>query len=293
MDVGMARDRCGRRAVLLRLRLEPMRKRSLPLLVTLMGALAGCGASSPPAASKSCDPLADDPQPITLGKLLGVGRDANAVLYVIDQPPQGSERLFVSDGTTLQRQPVVGTGAGSDPGGDTFEIVNTGSGDAALAVEIVTDAMGTVMMGIVHGTLATKTFTIGTQGETLLVLAADTLAGYAVENLPGTIDVEYVATLADGRTVVVTRPDVDWSYSDFRLFLSREATSPLLERKVTAVVRGSFTDVSFDLDGAQAAAHFTSSLAPGTSTLTVGTDSLELTVSPPGTRPTGATFLCL
>lgn len=269
-----------------------MPRRVLHFIVVL-GVLAGCGGSPQGPVSKTCDPLADEPQPITLGQVLGVGRDANAVLYVIDQTPQGLDRLFISDEMTLKRQPVAGTGAGADPAGGTFEIVSSGSGDAAVAVEIVTDAMGNVMMGVVHGPLATKTFAIGTQGETLVVLGADALASYAVKNLPGTIDVEYFAMLADGRTMVVTRPDVDWSYTDFRVFLSTNATSPLLERTVTKVLRGSFTDVLFDLDGQQATAHFTSSLAPGASTLTVGADSAELTVQPPGTRPAGATFLCL
>jgi hypothetical protein len=267
--------------------------KSSRLLIAVVAALASCGGSSQGPASKTCAPLADDPQPITLAKVLGIGRDVNGVVYVIDQPSQGSARLFVSEGMTLKRQPVAGTGSGSEPGGSTFEIVNSGSGDAALAVEIVTDAMGAVMMGIVHGALGTKTFTIGMQGETLTVLGGDVLASYTLENLPGTIYVEYVATLPDGRTMVVTRPDVDWSYADFRLFVSAKGTSPLLERKIINVVRGSFTDILFDLDGARATAHFSSSLAPGPSTLTVGADSFELTVMPPGTPPTGVTFLCL
>jgi hypothetical protein len=258
-------------------------------------ALGSCGggAALPPNASKACDPLADEPQPIALGKVLGVGRDANGILYVIDQPSQGEARLFVSDAMTLTRRPVAGTGSGSRPGGGSFEIVTSGSGDAQLSVQIETDMAGTVAMGVVHGALATKTFTIGMQGETLTVLGADALKGYTLQNLPGTIYVEYDATLADGRTMVVTRPDVDWSYSDFRVFLSTASTSPLLERKVVNVGRGSFTDILFDLDGTQAKAHFSSDLAPGSSTLMVGPDSFELTVMPPGTRPVGLTFLCL
>jgi hypothetical protein len=62
---------------------------------------------------------------------------------------------------------------------------------------------------------------------------AGALAAYTLQNLPGTIDVEYFAKLADGRTM------------------------------------------------------------PGPSTLTVGADTSELTVMTPGTRPTGAAFLCL
>ena len=271
-------------------------KRPHPLFAALFVAVAlascGGGASSGPA-SKTCDPLADDPQPITLGKVLGAGRDADGIVYVIDRPSQGEARLFVSDGMTLKRRPTGGSGSGSQPDGSSFEVVTSGRGDAALTVEIVTDAGGTVTMGVVHGALATKTFTIGMQGDTLTVLGPDALEGYTVENLPGAIYVEYVAALPNGRTMVVTRPEVDWTYADFRVFLSTSATSPLLERKVVNVGRGSFTNILFDLDGTQATAHFSSSLAPGPSTLTVGAASFELTVMPPGTRPTGVTFLCL
>lgn len=274
------------------LSVSPGRSLSVSLLV-LAGAISACDGSSSQGPSKSCDPLADDPRPITLGKVLGVGRDGQGVVYVIDQPPQGSDRLFVSDGMVLKRQPVAGLGAGAVADGGMFEIVSSGSGDTALAVQVVIDSTGVATMGVVHGALTTKTFTIGQQGETLVVLGADALSSYSVENLPGTIDVEYVATLADGRTLVVTRPDVDWSFTDFRVFLSAVDPSSLLERKVIDVVRGSFTNVIFDLDGMPATAHFTSSLSPGPSTLTVGAGTSELTVLSSGTRPTGVTFLCL
>jgi hypothetical protein len=264
---------------------------------TLLGALAlaACGGSSSPGtASKACNPLAADPKPITLGLVVGAGRDSAGVVYVIDRPQGGAEdRLFVSDGTKLVRQPVGGSGSGAQPGGGTFEVVGSGTGDAMLTVEIGTDGGGGVMMGVVHGAFASRTFTIGEQGEALTVLAPGELSAFTVENLPGTIYVEYVATLPDGRTLVVTRPEVDWSYSDFRLFLSTSATSPLLERKVASVLRGSFTDITFDLDGTPAKAHFSDSLSPGPSTLTVGSAApLDLTVRPPGTAPNGPTFLC-
>jgi hypothetical protein len=82
------------------------------------------------------------------------------------------------------------------------------------------------------------------------------------------------------------------SYADFRVFLSTSVTSPLIECKVTNVVRGSFTDIVFDLDGAHATAHFSSGPAPSPSTLTVGSDTSELAVMAPETRPTGVMFLC-
>ncbi|HEX2657235.1 MAG TPA: hypothetical protein VHU40_03140, partial [Polyangia bacterium] len=233
---------------------------SLALLGTaVIIAIASCGGPSDAPAAKVCDPLADNPQPIVLGRVIGAGRDAGGVVYMVDRPEQG-ERLFISDGMALKRQPITGSAFGSIVGSGTFTIVNSGSGDTELHVEIDTDVAGVPTMGILRGPLETKIFPVGIRGETLTLLGRDALAGYMLVNLSGTIYVEYVATFPDGRTMVVTRPDVDWSYSDFRLFMSDAATSLLRERKVGSVVRGSFTDIVFDLDGTQAKARFTSSL---------------------------------
>jgi hypothetical protein len=267
-----------------------MSRARLAVWFVVAAALAGCGGGGA-AAPKACDPLADQPQPIALGKVVGVGRDAAGVVYAVDEMPAGENRLFVSDGTTLRRQPVLGGGSGTSTDGK-FVLVTAGTVDMPLRIEIVTDAQGTLTIGLLRGDLPnnTKTWTIGSAGETLEVLPSTSVSAYALENLPGTIDVEYLATLADGRTMVVTRPDVDWSYHDFRVFFG---TTPLRERRVINVSRGSFTNIVFDLDGAQATAFFTSSLAPGASTLTEGTETSELTVAPYGTKPgADVTFLC-
>src|SRR5262245_50622043 len=54
-----------------------------------------------------CDPLA--PKPITLGTIVGVGKDAAGTLYV-----DSSNGIFVSGGGKLIRQHVTGTGQMGD-----------------------------------------------------------------------------------------------------------------------------------------------------------------------------------
>jgi hypothetical protein len=65
--------------------------------------------------------------------------------------------------------------------------------------------------------------------------------------------VEYVATLADGRFVVVTRLEKDWDYGDFRIFVG--PVNALAECPVGSVERardGGSTTIEFTLAGEDA-----------------------------------------
>jgi hypothetical protein len=139
--------------------------------------------------------------------------------------------------------------------------------------------------------LTTKTFAIGSEGEELTLLGPSDLAGFSFQNLPGTVHVEHFATLSDGRLLLVTSPDVDPSYEAFRLFMG--PADDLRERDGVKVTRGSYTQISFNLNGRTALAVFGSTLAPAiVSALTVDGQSEPLTVAPPGSKPEGATFHC-
>jgi hypothetical protein len=200
--------------------------------------------------------------------------------------------LFISSSTNLQRRPIEGSGElGSGPG--SYLIVNTGSADPTTALQIAIEmgATGPARMGLHRGALTGKTFVIGTEGELLTLLTQADLAGFTLQNLPGTVVPEHLASLPDGRLILVTRPEVDWSYADMRVFVGLPAR--LLERDQVNVSRGSSTFVSFALDGHAAQAVFGSSLAPSVvSALTVDGQTLPLTVAPPGSRPDGAAFFC-
>jgi hypothetical protein len=175
------------------------------------------------------------------------------VIYAVDQA-DNSQRVFVSDASgTLVRQRIAGSGSGPD-----FYVFEVSDHDPAFVLQIDTPAGGTLRMGVVNGTLKdSKTFVIGQDGEELTVLPAGAITAMPVRNLPGEVVVEYVAALADGHVMVVTRPRNDWSYTDFRLFLG--PMGALAERQVSNVSRtkdGGSTPINFDLDGASAVASF-------------------------------------
>jgi hypothetical protein len=130
----------------------------------------------------------------------------------------------------------------------------------------------------------------------LTVLSGSDITAIPVRNLPGDITVEYIATLPDGKWLVVTRPSDDWTYDDFRLFLG--PTDQIAERAVSSVIRfrdGGSTTITFDYDGSSTVASFPvvlsdASFSPGPATLTIAGATISLTRQP--TLPT-ATYLCL
>jgi hypothetical protein len=150
-------------------------------------------------------------------------------------------------------------------------------------------------MGVVRGTFTDRDFVIGQQGDVLQVVGADAIASLAIKDLPRTIYVEYFAHLPDARELVVTRPENDWMYSDFRLFLG--TSDRMVERRVKDVSRardGGTTSIVFVLDGDEATAFFPSptDTAGAAATLTEGGQTLALATEAAGTAPVGFMFLC-
>jgi hypothetical protein len=105
--------------------------------------------------------------------------------------------------------------------------------------------------------------------------------------------VEYAAEIPDGRRLVVTRPQDDWGYDDFRLFLG--PPERVEERKVNSVQRardGGTTTISFQIEGAAAEAFIP---APQNvnepATLKYAGQTFTMAVTR-GTAPAGLQFLC-
>jgi hypothetical protein len=264
--------------------------------MALVALAFGLACSSEPASSGAplpCDPLATVARPLAAAPRLGAGRDGAGRVYVVDSGGTEGFRLFVSSGTALQRVSVSGSGDTSS-GAGRFVIVDAADQGAPVAVGLELDAAGVVVrMGVVHGPRSAKTFTIGQEGdgEVLTLLAPAALEAFTFVNLPGTVAPEYLASLPDGRRLLVTRPEVDWSYADFRLFLGPPAR--MLERKIANVSRGSFTVIDFTTDQGQGRATFGSPLSPSVvSAVEIAGQTLPLAVAPPGTRPGGEAFLC-
>jgi hypothetical protein len=245
-------------------------------------------ADAPTAAPSACDPFAPSPQPISLGTVIAAGRTAVGTTYVVDKIGYDN-RVFVSNGGVLERQRIAGSG--SSP---TFYVFTVLDHSPAFTLQVDVGPNGPTAMGVLEGPppADSKTIVIGQQGEKLSLLAPSDVASMPVRNLPGAKYLEYNARLADGRAMVVVRPNDDWTYTDFRVFFGQPPN--LSERTVQTVTRGSDTYIVFDLDGAQATALFKSALSsPGDSTLKIGTATMVITQLSIAAPPAGFAYACI
>jgi len=275
-----------------------------------MGAVAtGCGgstASSSPtgsstgastAGARACSPLdGTAAQSITLAHVIGAGRHPDGTVYVLDDGVP-SYRAFVSQGTVLQRKEVAGSGdVGGAPGTESIS-ATVRDATAPFALQIERSGGVATRMGVYRGELAAKSFEIGVEGDVLTLVGADVLAAFEVRNLPGGVVVEYDATTQDGHRLIVTRPMVDWTYDDFRVFYG--IPGEMKERHLENASRGSTTYISFDLDGAAYTAVFPSSLSAPYEQATLGAGLTQprepLTVAAGGSTTgdeVGLSFYC-
>lgn len=241
------------------------------------------------ASAPTCDPLAPISAPITLANVVGAGKSGDGTLYVIDEG-RPEYRAFVSQGSVLQRKLVVGSGTTTD---SLIASVEDASAPFSLKIESLGGTPS--RMGIYRGTLAAKDFDIATEGESLTLVGTDALRAFTVANLPGKVDVEYDAHTDDGHRIFVTRPDVDFSYDQFRVFYGTDQR--MQERALRNATRGSSTYLVFDLDGKDATALFPSSLSDAADKPSITVEStvlpLSLIADDGGAPGAGLTFVCL
>jgi hypothetical protein len=210
---------------MLRLR-SSMNLCSWPTVVLVVAGSLGCSTSSGGAASQAgpCDPLA--PPPTTLGAILGVGKDTSGTLYVADEAPDGGgqDRVFVSNGMTLDRQHVAGTGqSGSPPNVNYTFSFQPPFADAGALQALLIQEEGGAVTGMALGPGNSRSFFGAGSGQVpLTVLDASAIAGFKIQNLPNVV--EHVADVSNGDAVVVTSPMDPWGTSGFRLFYGKADT---------------------------------------------------------------------
>ena len=144
------------------------------------------------------------------------------------------------------------------------------------------------------------------RGEPLQILGSSAISSWSVQNRPQRILIEYLAQAADGRWVLVTRPESSpVSFDHVRAFFGpMEAVE---ERKLTSFARqrdGGTTSVRFLVDGVENEAYFPMYCSvDGSSELQLrgdcpgeliqGTDKMKLIKSDrAGGLPAGASFIC-
>jgi hypothetical protein len=258
------------------------------IFAVFLGCVAGCGGGS----ARPCDPLAAAGEgPIALATLVGAGSHADGTVYLIDR--DGSvDRVFVGSGAEVWRKRVSGAGEFPIPGGTavTVSVIET---DPQFRLKVERLAAGGGRMAVLRGTTNVRDFVIGEQGDLLTPMPVAGVQALKLHDLAGEVFVEYVAELPDGRRMVVVRPQDDWGYEDFRLFLG--PPDRVEERKVDSVTRrrdGGTTTIHFQLEGTSAEAFFPTALnVDEPATLKYGGQTFTLTVTR-GTAPTGLQFLC-
>ena len=243
-----------------------------------------------------------------LGSILGVGEDPQSIFYLADEAPDGGgqDRVFVSNGDTLYRKHVLGSGgSGSPPSADyTFSFADPFA-DAFDTRALLIQVRGNAVTAMALGPGNSRSFYSPDAGDELLTIVdAGAIAGFKLQNLP--VLVEYVADVSNGDTIVVTQPMDDWGYAGFRLFYG--TPTQMVERPIVTYNRTDYgDDVSFTVDGTTYAAHFafvgTVSLldagpvppSPGPSTLDAGGGgTLQMTLrTPTPTSLPGFSFTCL
>lgn len=241
---------------------------------------------------------------MALGTVLGVGKDAQGTTYMVDSEPQTGYRVFVSDGTTLFRKKIAGSSSsGGGPDNDYSFTFEDGTTTQALLFQI----RGGAVTGMALGPGDVRGF-IGDPGATTEMLTLDSesvVSAFTLRNLPGDVAIEYVADVTDGTALVVTRPAVDWEYTDFRVFYGTDGPS-LSERQVLNVLRakdGGSTEIQFIVDGATYTARFPWVLEPGDGGIsghpgqgTLDKNGVPVAMSqryPTPTTLSGFTFSCL
>lgn len=291
-----------------------MRRTTFSFLTIFLPAAAACGVSSvsgigggpgtttttvsSTAPEVACDPLA--PKPITLGNIVGVGKDAAGTLYV-----DSANGVFVSGGGKLIRQHVTGTGQ-SGNNEYAFWFVAPGA-DLTTGRNLMVETNGSGVADAMGLSADPKSF-IGQSpgGVTPLTLVdPSTVAGMPVVNTPNVID--YLADVSNGDVLLATLPmNADEYDNTGGIHIFYGPPGAMAQRPVTSLdqsLSGSGT-LTFLVDGTPYVLSFASVFNPdagplGDFTLTGLTPQSGATLgttlrSPtPTALPAGLSFTCL
>jgi hypothetical protein len=248
------------------------------------------------AQLQACDPLNGAEQPVTLGKVLAVGRDDADVMYVLVDPGTGEYQVFVSEDGALQRHRVLGSGSG-----DELWVTVTVEADPQFGLYVNLDANGAAESMRRFDPAAVTDKGQEPDGDDLDVLDASAIDDLDLRNLPADITIEYLGMIEDGRRVLVVRPTDDWSYEDFRVFLG--TPQQMIERDVQNVTRakdGGSTRIELTLDDTPAELDFPvvytggDTFEHGPSTLTSASETLSIALQdqPDSSAVDGLNFRC-
>lgn len=191
-----------------------------------------------------CDPFEETEVPVELGRIIIVGEDSGGRFYLVEEDGAEEEhRVFVSSGSFLYRQDVRGAGHGSIRGlGENMEF-SIADGDRKYTVIVEIDEDGNGEIAVVEGDnddyegSTINSLRKNGEGEILEVVAHDAISKMELVNLPGTIRIEYLAEVDNGKWIVVVVPEHFFAYDNFRFFYGEE--SRMEEYEILEVLRAS------------------------------------------------------
>jgi hypothetical protein len=240
-------------------------------LATLGSALLGCpdDGSHPESGDNdagpwvSCDPWSQQPEPVVLGEVLGAGRADDDRLFLIDRDADERERLFVSEGDVLVRQPIGGASTESAPSVKRWSVSTTVDG-ARVRVLLERSGSQTRMLLLEGDDAAGRDFDLSNpRGKPLEIVGASAYRSLQLRNLPALAKVEYAAQVEPSDRLVVLGPEHLESFDDYVLFFGPPARVRQREVLVFGRARdGGTTTIEFDLDGRVATAHFPNRIQP-------------------------------
>ena len=251
------------------------------------GSLPGDGGDDDDDDDGACDPFESRPEPIELGAVIAAGEDAAGTIYVVSRPASGdpSEYVFVSEGSELVRQRIAGSGSSNG----MLELSIT-EHTPPFRLIVFMRGTGTARIQLAHDA-DDRGVPLAGEAETLETVGGDRIEALTLRNLPGEVRFEHGGALEDGRVLIVTRPEDDWSYEDFRVFFG--PLDRIVEREVFYAGRGSSTIIELDIDGQRAEAGFPSIFEgdpPPSAWLGIGNDIFRLESL--AASPVGASYRC-
>jgi hypothetical protein len=186
---------------------------------------ARVGQSS--SALRSCDPLTPRKRPVKLGTVWGVGRDDAGTTYLVDSYEVAGQfwnRVFVSDGNMLVRREIVpdfemALGGLMDTG--DWNRLEFDDGRRTLAI-VVTRAFSQDH----PEDFVTTDMSIGPPDATdgLIPLTLEdpsVISGFTLKNLTEPDRISALGYVDDGSVILVTRPTLEASDNDARVFWGR------------------------------------------------------------------------
>jgi hypothetical protein len=252
-----------------------------------MGGDAGNSAATDASSLRACDPLAAITTSIQLdaSQVVAAGRAKDGSLYVV----YSGDRLFVGSDPNLVERIVIGSGES----GSQTDLDYTDDDGTPVTVEVVRDGTGT-HMAVARGMQKSKGIDSG-NGESLTLVDGGVVAKLDASTTQ-TFEIDFAASLPDGRELVVIAPAHGTSYDQFRAFLgppnalaqravTNFGSSLSGQRFATVMIDGAPTDLTYLAGGPSAL-----NPAGGPSTLTIAGTAYPLTEGP---VPAGASYLCL